>query len=187
MANRTVCLFAGARGNSYLFADSARICTELVRTGWDIIYGGSSRGVMGACCAAVKEAGGKITGVLPRKVFDLNHYDKSISMLVAEDMADRKQHFWSKSEAFVMLPGAYGSCDELFEALTLMKLGYLPKRPVAIFNHNGLYTPLIHLFDNMVQHGLMDEDRAGLVKFCSTPWAVLDVVNANASRGGSHA
>ncbi len=174
---KTVCIFAGARGKDYLFADAALIAKELVRTGWELIYGGSSKGVMGSVCTATREAGGKITGVLPRKVYDLNHYDKAIDMLVAENMAARKQHFWDRSSAYVCLPGSYGSMDELFEVLTLMKLGYLPKKPVAIYNHNGIYTPLIHLFDNMVQHGLMDEDRAGLVKFCSTPWAVLDVVN----------
>jgi uncharacterized protein (TIGR00730 family) len=174
---KTACLFAGARGNQYLFNDAAWICTELVKTGWDIIYGGSSKGVMGACCAATKEAGGKITGVLPRKVFDLNHYDKSIEMLVADTMADRKGHFWDKSDAFICLPGAYGSMDELFEVLTLTKLGYLEPKPIVVFNQNGIYNPLIALFSNMVLHGLMDEEKAGLVSFAATPWDVLKEVN----------
>ncbi len=179
MPNKVVCLFAGARGNSYLFNDSKWICTELVKTGWDIVYGGSSRGIMGSCCAAVKEAGGKITGVLPRKVYDLKHYDPDIETLVAETMASRKQVFWDKSDAFICLPGAYGTLDELGEVLTLTKLGYLEQRPIVVFNQAQFYDPLIALFSNMVTHGLMDETRASLVKFCSTPWAVLEAVNGS--------
>jgi uncharacterized protein (TIGR00730 family) len=175
--SKTVCIFAGARGKDYLFNDCAWIATELVKTGWDLIYGGSSKGVMGAVCKATVEAGGKITGVLPRKVYELNHYDKSIEMLVADTMAERKSHFWDKSDAFICLPGSYGSMDELFEVLTLTKLGYMPPKPIVIFNKDGFYNPLIDLFDNMVSHGLMPDDRAGLVKFCSTPWMVLDEVN----------
>src|SRR5689334_19862052 len=103
--SKTVCIFAGARGNQYLFNDAAWLASSLVTSGWDIIYGGSSKGVMGAVCAAVKEAGGRIIGVLPRKVYELNHYDKAIEMLVADTMAERKSHFWDKSDAFICLPG----------------------------------------------------------------------------------
>ena len=176
---KCVCIFAGARGKEYLFNDCAWLATELVKTGWDIIYGGSSKGVMGSVCAAVKEAGGKITGVLPQKVYELNHYDKSIDMLVAQTMAERKQHFWDRSDAFICLPGSYGSMDELFEVLTLTKLGYMPPKPIVIYNQNGFYDPLIKLFSNMVQHGLMGEDRAELVKFVTTPWAAVDYVNGS--------
>jgi uncharacterized protein (TIGR00730 family) len=176
--NKTACIFAGARGKDYLRNDCAWLAAELVKTGWDIIYGGSSKGVMGAVCAAAKEVGGRVIGVLPEKVHALNHYDKEIEMLVAKTMSERKQHFWDRSDAFICLPGSYGSMDELFEVLTLMKLGYLPKKPLCIFNQNGFYNPLIDLFSNMVAHGLMDEDRAGLVKFCTTPWEVVDYVNA---------
>ncbi len=176
---KTVCLFAGARGHDYLYNDAAWLATELVKTGWDLIYGGSSKGVMGALCSAVKAAGGRIIGVLPRKVYELNHYDKSIEMLVADTMAQRKQHFWDKSDAFICLPGSYGTLDELFEVLTLTKLGYLPPKPILIYNQDGFYTPLIDLFDNMIRHGCMGEDRAGLVKFCSTPWQVAEMLNGS--------
>ena len=175
--SKTACIFAGARGHDYLFNDAKWISTELVKTGWDLIYGGSSKGVMGAVCSATREAGGRITGVLPKRVYDLKHYDSSIEMLVADTMAQRKQHFWDRSDAFICLPGSYGSMDELFEVLTLTKLGYLPPKPIAIYNQSGFYNPLIELFSNMVTHGLMGEDRAALVQFCTTPWQVLEVLN----------
>lgn len=177
MANRTACIFAGARGKDYLFSDCAWLATELVKTGWDLIYGGSSKGVMGAVCKATVAAGGKITGVLPQKIYELNHFDKSIEMLVAQTMSERKEHFWSRSDAFILLPGSYGSMDEFFEVLTLMKLGYMEKKPVVVFNQNQFYRPLIELFSNMISHGLMNEDRGGLVKFVTTPWAAVDAVN----------
>jgi hypothetical protein len=177
--SKTVCIFAGARGKDYLHNDAAWIASGLVKTGWDIIYGGSSRGVMGAVCSAVKEAGGRIIGVLPQKVYELKHYDPEIEMLVGQTMAERKQHFWDRSDAFICLPGSYGSMDELFEVLTLTKLGYLQPKPIVIYNQNGFYTPLIQLFSNMVEAGMMGEDRAALATFCTTPWEVLDKVNGS--------
>ena len=174
---KTVCIFAGARGKEYLFQDTKYIGTELVKSGWSVIYGGSSRGQMGALCAAVKEAGGKITGVLPRKVYDLQHYDPEIETLVAETMASRKQVFWDKSDAFIALPGGYGTLDEIGELLTLTKLGYMPPKPFIVYNQSQFFDPLIALFSNMVSHGLMDETRANLVTFCSTPWQVLEALN----------
>ncbi len=176
---KTVCIFAGAGGKEHLFNDAKWIATELVKTGWDIIYGGSSKGVMGAVCAATKEAGGRIIGVLPRKVYDLNHYDPAIEMLVADTMSERKQKFWNVSDAYVCLPGSYGTLDELFEVLTLMKLGYLPHKPLAVYNQDNFYGPLIDMMSNMVSAGLMTEQRAALVTFCSTPWQVMDVVNGS--------
>lgn len=172
---KTVCIFAGARGKDHLFPDCALIAKALSLSGWDVWYGGSSKGVMGAVCSSVKAVGGRITGVLPKKVADLNHYDPEIGMVIAQDMAERKSHFW-KCDLFLCLPGAYGSMDELFEILTLTKLGYVEKRPIIIFNQFGMYDPLKQLFKNMVDHGLMGSDRADLVKFCDSPGKVLDEV-----------
>jgi uncharacterized protein (TIGR00730 family) len=179
---KTVCIFAGARGKEYLFNDCRWIVSGLVKTGWDIMYGGSSKGIMGACCQQAKDDGGRIIGVLPERIAELKHYDPAIEIRVASDMAARKAHFWD-CDAFVCLPGAYGTMDELMEVLTLTKLGYLkPPRPIAIFNQNQFYDPLVGLFSNMVSHGLMDENRAGLVKFCTTPWEVVDYINDQRQR-----
>lgn len=193
--SKTVCIFAGARGNAELYPDNEWIAKKLVESGWQIIYGGSSRGVMGAVCKAVKEAGGKITGVLPERVHALGHYDKDIETLVAKTMAERKQLFWDRSDAFLCLPGSYGSMDELFEVLTLMKLGYMPVKPVVVFNQTiktkrhasveglaGFYDGLERLLQDMTEQGFMGSsidgsDRSKLVKFCPFSAMVIEAIN----------
>lgn len=177
MSNKTVCIFAGAGGHESMFADNAWIATELVKSGWDIMYGGSSKGVMGAVCRAVKEAGGRIIGVLPEKIAALKHYDPAIEMRVADDMAQRKAHFW-ECDAFLCLPGSYGTMDELFEVLTLTKLGYIsPARPIVIFDQDDFYTPIWDLIDNMYEKGFLSASRYDLLKFHRYPPAVVRTLN----------
>lgn len=176
MPSKVCCIFAGARGNAELLPDAAFVATRLVSLNWDLIYGGSSKGVMGAVCAATKRAGGKITGVLPEKVYALQHYDKEIDMLVADTMAARKQHFWNKSDAFLLLPGSYGSLDEFYEVLTLVKLGYMPAKPIVVYNPFGYYDPLIEMHKNMIKFGTLTNDRADLVKFTNNPAEAVRLV-----------
>src|SRR6188768_962867 len=175
--SKTVCIFAGARGKEYLMPATKEITSLLVRSGWDLIYGGSSRGVMGQVCSTVKELGGKITGVLPQKIYELQHFDKEIDTLVAETMASRKQMFWDRSDAYLALPGAYGTLDEIGEVLTLTKLGYLEPKPIVIFNQDGFYDPLRRLFQNMQDCGLMGSDRANLAQFADTPEEAVALIN----------
>lgn len=175
---KTICIFAGARGKSYLYDDARLITSDLVRSGWDILYGGSSKGVMGAVCETAKKEGGRITGVLPRKIAALKHFDPDVNMIVTADMSSRKQVFWDNSDAFLLLPGAYGSLDELFEILALTKLGYQHKRPIIVYNqlipesNDGFYDALENLLDDMVCHGLMETHKADLVKFVDMPFEV---------------
>ncbi len=153
------------------------ITSLLIRSNWDLIYGGSSRGVMGAVADTVKELGGKITGVLPKKIYELKHFDEEIETLVAETMATRKQIFWDRSDAYLALPGAYGTLDEISEILTLTKLGYLEPKPVVIYNGFGFYDPLRRLFQNMQDCGLMGSDRANLAQFADTPEEAVALIN----------
>jgi predicted Rossmann-fold nucleotide-binding protein len=145
---------------------------------------------MGAVAKAAKDAGGRVIGVLPEKVHALGHYDPEIEMLVAKTMAERKQHFWDRADAFLCLPGSYGSMDELFEILTLTKLGYMPAKPIVVFNHRlpllpkslaelatgyryrcghglGYYDGLKLMIDQMTEQGFMGQDRANLVMFAN--------------------
>lgn len=174
--SRTVCIFAGARGKDYLYPDAEYIGRTLAKRDWHVIYGGSSKGLMGSVCRGVKAEGGQITGVLPKKIHDLKHFDPEIGMLVADTMAQRKQHFWDRSDAFLCLPGGYGTLDELGEILTLTKLGYYPKKPIVVYNQGSFYNGLIDLFQQMVQHGCMEQDRAGLVKFTNNAFEACNLV-----------
>ncbi len=178
--NKMICIFAGARGKSELYTDAAYIARNLVERGCDIIYGGSSKGIMGAVAAAAKLARGKIIGVLPEKVHALGHFDRDAHTIVAGNMAERKGHFWDKSDAFLCLPGGVGTCDELFEVWTLTKLGYIsPAKPIVVYNGNGFYDPLIELKNNMVRFGTMPEERAELVRFTNSPWEAVNLVTGS--------
>jgi uncharacterized protein (TIGR00730 family) len=173
---KTICIFAGARARKELLRDSELATWHLHHDGWQFMYGGSSRGVMGAVAEQVKTCQGKITGVLPEKIARLKHFDPDIETIVAKDMSERKAHFW-KCDAFLMLPGGIGTLDELFELLCLTKLGYLEPKPCVILNTHGVYDSLESLFYDLTEWGTIPRDKALLVEFVRSPDEIVPVIN----------
>lgn len=161
---KSVCVFAGARGGQEMMADMCYMGTRLAERGWNVVYGGSGKGVMGAVAAGVVAVGGKAVGVLPAKIHALGHHREQFDIEVVEDMVQRKARFWS-CDAFLCLPGGVGTMDELFEIWTLIKLGYAPRRPIVVYNWKGFYNPLKEQLFNMNSFGTMPMDRVDMVQF----------------------
>jgi uncharacterized protein (TIGR00730 family) len=112
-----------------------------------LVYGGTDVGVMGVLAAAVREAGGHVTGVLPRLMVAHGIADEACDeLVVTEDMSARKQQMIARADAFVALPGGFGTLEELLEVLTLKQLGYHDK-PIVLCNVDGFYDPLLAFFD----------------------------------------
>jgi len=181
-----VCVFAGARGGEELLPAARWIGQELAKAWHDLYYGASRKGIMGALCDGYKswwdtnglEPGcyGKVHGVLPTHIHRLNHWDTDVDNIVTTDMHSRKQVFWDRCDAFLCLPGAYGTMDELFGILTLTKLGIERERPIVVFNQNGFYDGLILLMSSMVSNGTMDGRKQNLVKFVWHKEEVMDAL-----------
>jgi cytokinin riboside 5'-monophosphate phosphoribohydrolase len=129
------------------YLDAARAYgTALGRGGHELVYGGTAVGLMGAMAAATREAGGRVTGVLPQLMVDRGLIDDGCDeVVVTEGMSGRKQVMIARADAFVALPGGFGTLEELLEVLTLKQLGYHAK-PIVLFQVDGFWDGLLGFF-----------------------------------------
>ncbi len=123
--------------------------TELGQRGDELVYGGTAVGLMGVLADAVRAAGGRVTGVLPILMRERGLADTACDDLVVTDgMAGRKQVMIERADAFVVLPGGFGTLEEFFEVLTLKQLGY-HDRAIVLLDIDGFWQPLVSLFDHL--------------------------------------
>jgi uncharacterized protein (TIGR00730 family) len=146
----SVCVFCGARPGTS--PGAARLARETGATlglhGHDLIYGSGGAGLMGEVARAARSAGSRVTGIVPRFLYELERADQADvdEMVVTEDMFDRKREMIRRSDAFIALPGGYGTLDEILEVVSLNYLGQSPK-PLVLVDHDGIWEPLTALVD----------------------------------------
>ena len=157
---RSVCVYCGSsagKSPSYLAAAES-LGTSLGKAGLELVYGGGTRGIMGAVSDAVLKAGGKVTGIIPQFLIDMEATERELQrldeLIVTDDMHERKHIMFQRSDAFVALPGGIGTLEELVEIMTWSQLGRHEK-PVVIANVNGFWDPLARLFDHMSKEGFL--------------------------------
>lgn len=132
-------------------AAAERLGTELGRHGWALVYGGSSRGLMGAYARGAKAAGAHVTGVLTDAVRSSEVANRNADeLLTAPNMRERKATFQARANAFLILPGGTGTADELFDTLQLKLIGQL-NQPIILFNQDGYYDSLLAFLDHCIQ------------------------------------
>ncbi len=168
---RTVCVYcASSERTPALYHDAAtRLGRHLAGEGFGIVYGGGATGSMGRVANAALAAGGKVTGVVPRFMDDLEWGHRSLSELhVVDDMHQRKRLMLELSDAAVALPGGCGTFEELLEAITWKRLG-LFLGPIAIVNVNGFYDPLADLLARSIAERFMDERHAAMWSVVGQP------------------
>lgn len=149
---KSLCVYCASSDRldpKYAEAASA-VGREMAKRGWVLIYGGGKVGLMGAVAKAVKTSGGRVVGVIPEfmKVKELA-YDEADEMHSVVTMRERKLLMETKADAFVTLPGGWGTLEEVMEILTLRQLDVV-RKPVVIFNQDGFYDDLLKFFDRMV-------------------------------------
>lgn len=156
-----VCVFCGSnygRRSSYLAA--ARVLGGLLaarRIG--LVYGGGNVGLMGALADAVLEGGGEATGVIPGHLVDKELAHRRLTDLrVVHSMHERKALMADLADAFIALPGGFGTLEEFCEVLTWSQLG-LHRKPCALLNVDGYYDGLLTLFDHAVREGFVSPDH----------------------------
>jgi hypothetical protein len=126
----------------------------IARRGCGLIYGGADVGLMGKVAEGVKQEGGRVTGVIPRALQAFGLPQHSIDELIVSDgMRDRKAIMEDRGDAFIALPGGFGTLEELLEIITLKQLRYHEK-PVVILNALGFYDPLLVVFDHILEQKL---------------------------------
>jgi cytokinin riboside 5'-monophosphate phosphoribohydrolase len=126
---------------------------RIAQRGDELVYGGTAVGVMGALSTSVRDGGGRVTGVIPRLMAERGIADHACDELVVTDgMASRKQVMIERADAFVALPGGFGTLEEFFEVLTLKQLGYHGK-PIVLLDVDGFWTPMLSLFEELYDTG----------------------------------
>ena len=175
---RRLCVFCGSKsGDRPVYADVTRgLGLALVQRGLSLVYGAGHIGLMGVLADAVLEAGGEVIGVIPQALVDKELAHSGLSaMHVVASMHERKALMADLSDAFLALPGAYGTADELFEILTWAQLG-LHAKPIGLLDVDGFFDPLLAWLDHTVREGFLRERHRKLLLKSEDPQQLLDMI-----------
>jgi uncharacterized protein (TIGR00730 family) len=164
---QSICVYCGSqpgRDPAYLAAGRA-LGKSIASHGLRLVYGGGTKGIMGAVAAGVLTHGGQVTGIIPEFLVDMEATRQSLGQLdeliVTEDMHARKHAMFERSDAFVTLPGGIGTLEEIVEIMTWGQLGRHEK-PMVFANVGGFWNPMLDLIDHMREQGFIH--RAHLVR-----------------------
>ena len=148
-----ICVFgASSDGANVRFAnEAAELGAEIARRGYELVYGGGRHGLIGVLARAAHANGGRVIGVIPVRFREQElAYEESDELIVTQDMRERKKIMESRADAFIGLPGGFGTLEEILEILTLRQLQFHHK-PVALINTDHFYDRLIHLFEHVYE------------------------------------
>ncbi len=139
-----------------------------------LVNGGGSVGLMGVMARAVHEHGGRVVGVIPHALKNIEGvaYQASDELVLTETMRERKRIMYERSDGYVVLAGGYGTLEEFLEVLTLRKLNY-HDRPIVVLNTNGFYDDLLGFFDKMTDAGFSREPASKYFEVVTEPESVL--------------
>ena len=150
---KTLCIFCGSSmGNRPVYASQATwVAKALFEKNITLVYGGANVGLMQILADTLLQSGGKVIGVMPKSLVEKEVAHTRLTKLhIVGDMQERKALMTSLSDAFIALPGAYGTLDELFEVLTWNQLGIIHK-PIGLLNVDNFFSPLVHMLDTAVK------------------------------------
>lgn len=177
---KSLCVYCGSNFNQdpQLKAAVENLAEVMVKHQIRLVYGGGSVGVMGLIADAILIRGGEVTGVIPQFLMDKEVGYKGLTeMIVTENMHQRKQKMADLSDAFLILPGGFGTLEEFFEVLTWLQLG-LHQKPIGILNVGGYYDFLFKQMDVMVEQRFLKPINRDLVINESQPQKMIDLINS---------
>jgi len=172
---RRVCVFCGSspgKKAAYQLA-AVQLGHHLVERGIDLVYGGGSVGLMGLVSRAVHSGGGHVLGIVPKAVLPRELIgDTPGELKDVSGMHQRKAEMARNSDAFIALPGGYGTLEELLEVITWAQLG-IHNKPVGLLNVDGYYDSLLSFVDNAVEEGFVTPAARHIVVAARTPHDLL--------------
>jgi uncharacterized protein (TIGR00730 family) len=175
-----ICVYAASSQQSDTAYRSAayRLGQLLASAGCSVVYGGGSAGSMGAIADGALAAGGEVVGILPRFMADLEWGHPGLTKLeLVEDMRERKHKLLTDSDAVVALPGGCGTLEELFEAITLKRLG-LYFSPIVLLNTKNFYAPLQTFMEQVIAERFMNPGHSAMWSLVDEPEQVLPTIRA---------
>jgi uncharacterized protein (TIGR00730 family) len=177
---KQVCVFCGSRmGTGPVYREAARALGQLMASsGLGLVFGGGHIGLMGVLADAVLERGGEVVGVIPQGLVDRElAHPRCTTMHVTASMHERKALMAHLADAFVALPGGFGTVDETFEMLTWAQLG-LHHKPIGLLNVAGFFDGLLTFLDHTVQQGFVKPLHRHLLLKADTPHDLLETLAA---------
>lgn len=157
---RSVCVYCGSSpGRDEIYVKAGHLLgRSIAKAGLRLVYGGGTKGIMGAVAEGALKAGGKVTGIIPRFLINREATETALDrldeLLITDNMHERKHKMFEKSDAFVALPGGIGTVEEIVEIMTWAQLGH-HRKPIVFGNVNGFWDPMTALLDHMAGEGFI--------------------------------
>ena len=181
-----ICVYCGASDgvNGEYLASASALGAEMARRGYGLVYGGGGVGLMGAVARSVAQHGGAVHGVIPTPLMSKEIAGEPVGDLeVVDSMHIRKARMAELSDAFIALPGGFGTLEELFETITWTQLG-IHRKPIGLLNVAGFYDPLLAMIEHSIVQGFVRPKYRGMLVAESDPAALLDRLAVHQSPDG---
>ena len=175
---KNICVFSSSSDflDEKYYKDAKQLGKLIGQNGYNIVYGGSTLGMMWACASAVKNNGGKIFGVMPQKLVNMGcRTDNCDEFHLAEGMRDRKAKMDEISDAVIVMAGGFGTLEEFAEMFVQKQLGY-NKKAIVLLNTDGFYDKLLEFFNNIVDEKFANKFTKELIYVASTPEEAIDYI-----------
>jgi uncharacterized protein (TIGR00730 family) len=174
----SLAVFCGSKnGNNELYSIHARMVGKKIgEGGYRLVYGGGNKGLMGTVADAALAAGGEVVGIIPEKLRSWEHAHAGLTeLIVVDDMHTRKRMMYETCDAAIILPGGFGTMDELFEMLTWNQLA-IHDKPIYVLNTAGYYTDLFQMMQIMHLNGFLYDPLEKRVKIFDVPDNLMDYI-----------
>lgn len=175
---KNICIYASSSNaiEKTYFEQTVVLAELIAKKGWGIIFGAGMSGLMGAAADSALKTGGKITGIIPDLLNIKNVvHEKCHELIVTKTMRERKKLMEERADAFIAMPGGFGTMEELLEIITLKQLEY-HKKPVVIMNFNHYYDVLKALFEHIIAEHFATKDSENLYYFTEQPQDAIDYI-----------
>lgn len=186
---QSICVYCGSspgRDDIYMHAGQ-QLGRSIAGAGLRLVYGGGTKGIMGAVADGALRAGGKVTGIIPHFLTNKEATEAALGRLdeviVTENMHQRKHKMFENSDAFVALPGGIGTVEEIVEIMTWGQLGQ-HRKPMVFVNVRGFWTPMLDMLDHMRTEGFIHTGHLVQPLVVDDPNAVVPAILATASTSG---
>ena len=183
---KSICVYCGSRpGRDAAYMTAGRtLGKEIAEYGLRLIYGGGTKGIMGAVAEGALRAGGKVTGIIPRFLINKEATETALDRLdelvITDNMHERKHRMFEKSDAFVALPGGIGTVEEIVEVMTWGQLGH-HRKPIVFANVLNFWDPMLALIEHMRAEGFVHTSHLVNPLVVDKPDAIVPAILVAAS------
>ena len=177
--SKSVCVYCGSsQGRDNQFVEAARdLGTLMAKENWRLVYGAGNCGLMGAVSDAARKAGGKTFGAIPEDMPEQINSDLDC-LIFTRNMHERKSLMMTNADAFVGLPGGFGTLEELFEVITWRQIG-IHSKPIHLLNTAGYWDPLLALMRNVIANRFARHANADLISVSASPRRLVSKIRSD--------